>query len=220
MLTNEPPDQYMLQFVCNKVATTGLRCLNIPAVLSIESHNILTDVMLTPVHMGRAGMENPTSRLCQDLSIGILSGLANPAPVVREIFNYMMNKATDFDSADGKRSKVEFCQHVAELQFHQGSQDRGRLIGMDTFNPTQRQLCSNPPPVMVGLQAESNQQRNTTMCPDHQRSATLKQCSQAPTAHEPGTTLVVHESADQHLQPRTDEPASRAQALIMHPDIV
>jgi len=105
MLTTEPPDQYTLQFVCNKVATTGLRCLNIPAVLSLESHNILTDVMLTPVHMRGAGMENPTSRLCQDSSIGILSGLAHPAPVVRETFNYMMNKTTDFDSADGKGVK-------------------------------------------------------------------------------------------------------------------
>jgi len=105
MLTTELPDQYTLQFVCNKVATTGLRCLNIPAVLSLESHNILTDVMLTPVHMRGAGMENPTSRLCQDSSIGILSGLAHPAPVVRETFNYMMNKTTDFDSADGKGVK-------------------------------------------------------------------------------------------------------------------
>ena len=50
-------------------------------------------------------MENPTSRLCQDSSIGILSGLAHPAPVVRETFNYMMNKTTDFDSADGKGVK-------------------------------------------------------------------------------------------------------------------
>ena len=87
----------------------------IPAVLSLESHNILTDVMLTPVHMKGAGMETPTSRLCQDLSIGILSGLAHPAPAVRETFNYMMNEATDFDSADEKRSNVEFCWHVAEL---------------------------------------------------------------------------------------------------------
>jgi len=60
----------------------------------------------------------------------------------------------------------------------------------------------------------------TTMCPDRQRSATLKQCSQAPTAREPEATLVADESADQHLQPRRDEPASRAQALLMNPDIV
>ena len=58
------------------------------------------------------------------------------------------------------------------------------------------------------------------MCPDHQRSATLKQYSQVLTAREPEATLVVDESADPHLQPRRDEPASRAQALIMYPDIV
>ena len=108
-------------------------------------------------------MENTTSTLCQDLSIGILSGLAHPAPVVQETFNYMMNEATDFNSADGKRSKVEFCQHVADLQFHQGSQDRKRFIQMDTFNPAQRHLCSNLPPAMIGLQAESNKQKNTTI---------------------------------------------------------
>ena len=116
MLTTELPDQDTLQFVCNKVATAGLRCLNILAVLSLESHSTLTEVMFTPVYMGGDGMENPTSRLCQDLSIGILSGLAHPAPVVRETFNYIMNEATDFNSADGKRSNVEFCRHVVELK--------------------------------------------------------------------------------------------------------
>ena len=220
MLTTELPDQDTLQFVCNKVATTGLHCLNIPAVMSLETHSILTDVMLTPLHMGGAGMETPTWRLCQDLSIGILSGLAHPAPVVRETFNYVMNEATDFNSANGKRSKVEFCRHVAELNFHRGSQDCGRLIEMDTFNPAQRHLCSNLPPVMVGLQAESSQQRNTTMYPDCLRSATLKQYSQVLTAREPEATLVADESADQHLQPHRDETASHAQALSMHSDTV
>jgi len=175
--------------------------------------------------MGGAGMENPTSRLCQDLSIGILSGLAHPAPVVRETFNYVMNEATDFNSANGKRSKVEFCRHVAEPHFHRGSQDCGGLIEMDIFNPAQRHLCSNLPPAMVGLQAESSQQRNTTMYPDCQRSATLKQYSQVPTAREPEATLVADESADQHLQPPfhlcdRDETASHAQALLMYSDIV
>jgi len=54
-------------------------------------------------------MENPTSRIYQDLSIGILSGLTHLAPVVRETFNYIMNETTDFTTVDGKRSKVEFC---------------------------------------------------------------------------------------------------------------
>ena len=91
---------------------------------------------------------------------------------------------------------------------------------MDTFDPAQLHLLSNLPPVMVGLQDKYNQQRNTTMCPDCLRFATLKKCSQVPTAREPVASLVADESADQHLQPRRDEPASRAQALFMHPDIV
>jgi len=57
-------------------------------------------------------------------------------------------------------------------------------------------LCSNLPPVIVGLQTKSNQQRNKTMYPDWQRSGTLKQCSQVPMAREPETTLVVDESAE------------------------
>jgi len=77
--------------------------------MSLEVHNTLTDIMLSPVHMGGAGMENPTSRICQDLSIGILSGLTHLAPVVRETFNYIMNETTDFTTVDGKKSKGEFC---------------------------------------------------------------------------------------------------------------
>jgi len=60
--------------------------------------------------MGGAGMENSTSRLCQNLSIVIPNGLplAHPAPVVRETFQYTMNKTTDFCTADSKSNKVEF----------------------------------------------------------------------------------------------------------------
>jgi len=93
MLTTELLDHGTLQFVCNKVATAGLRSLNLPVVQPPEGHSILTDVLLTPVHMGGAGMENPTSRHCQDLSIGILSGFGTSCACSAE--NLRLNDELD-----------------------------------------------------------------------------------------------------------------------------
>ena len=104
MLTTEPADHDTMQFVCNKVAAASLRSLNLPAVQMSEGHSILTDGMLTPVHMGGTGMEKPTSRLCL-------------APVVWKPFNYdMTNETTEFCTADGKEIIVRWLSGLSSAQ--------------------------------------------------------------------------------------------------------
>jgi len=132
MLTTEPADHDTMQFVCNKVAAASLRSLNLPAVQLSEGHSILTDGMLTPVHMGGTGMENPTSRMCQDLSIGILSGLAHLAPVVWKTFNYdMTNETIEFCTADGKESKVRSLSGLSSAQNSTDTQQKSILTMSD-----------------------------------------------------------------------------------------
>jgi len=79
-LTTEPPDQEMLQFVCNKVPTTGLRCLNVPAVLSLETHSILTDVMLTPSTHGWSWYGKPYLETLSGLVYWISEWFGTPCP--------------------------------------------------------------------------------------------------------------------------------------------
>ena len=56
MLWAEPPDQQTLQYVRNTVSNAGLKVLHLPGLSVVDSHQILTDIMLTPVEMSIAGM--------------------------------------------------------------------------------------------------------------------------------------------------------------------
>ena len=69
----------------------------------IDSHKILTDVMLTPVEMGGAGMEDPARRLVQDDATNILTGLAHPSEVVRETFHTVLSESSDFQVESWKK---------------------------------------------------------------------------------------------------------------------
>ena len=66
MLCAEPPDQPTMTHLINSVGHAGLQALKLPALSSLEKHQILMDILLTPVHLGGAGMEDPSRRLAQD----------------------------------------------------------------------------------------------------------------------------------------------------------
>ena len=145
--------------------------------------------------------------------------LGSPATVVRDTFNYKLNETTDFCTADGERSTVKFCQHVAELKFNQRMHTHGWQIQINTFNPAHRQVSFKLPEKMVQLQAESTQQRNNALCPkpESQNCESPKKKTQAPTDREPQENPIPDVGT---LKQRRDDPVSRAQVLIMRPDIV
>jgi len=129
----EAPDQQTLRYVRNTVSNAGLKTLHLPGLAVDDSHKILTDVMLTPVEMGGAGMEDPARRLVQDDATNILTGLAHPSEVVRETFHTVLAESSDFQVSDGKCSRIDFCRNTAEIQLHLGQQHNDAMITYDTF---------------------------------------------------------------------------------------
>ena len=104
MLCAEPPDQPTMTHLRNSVGHAGLQALKLPALSSLEKHQILTDILLTPVHLGGAGMEDPRRRLAQDAATNILTGLNHPSSIVRETFHTVLGESSYFAGLDGKGS--------------------------------------------------------------------------------------------------------------------
>jgi len=94
MICAEPPDQPTVTYVRNSVGHAGLQALQIPGPTNLENHQV-TDILLTPVDMGGAGMEDPGRRLAQDAATNIVTGLAHPSPVVRETFHTVLGESSN-----------------------------------------------------------------------------------------------------------------------------
>lgn len=138
MLCAEAPDQQTIQYVKNIVSNADLEALQVPGLAEVDSQQAVTDIMLTPVEIGGAGMEDPGRRLAQDNATNILTGLAYPSEVVHET---VLSESSDFQASDGKCSRIDFCRHTAEIQLHIRQRRINRLITYDTFQPNKRPLC-------------------------------------------------------------------------------
>ena len=208
MLCAEPPDQPTMTHLRNSVGHAGLQALKLPALSSLEKHQILTDILLTPVHLGGAGMEDPRRRLAQDAATNILTGLNHPSSIVRETFHTVLGESSYFAGLDGKGSRLDYCRHTAEIQLHKGPQRPPPLICYDTFQPSQRHLSRPLPPKLEELRSETTAPGRAT----HR--------------HPPCTVrdppIASPEDSVKHtaLQYNPSEAAARAQALLNHPDIV